>query len=194
MDYWWNDADIGKQVLGENPCPVLHCPRQISRGHYWHRTRTSVARGRRLTAWAMAGRQQFDARVAFLHLPFITVVHLKCMLCKNINISFSCDVKQTIPAQWTVTSACTILKKAQLISKTGREVLMFQYFVTISGGTASSQLVSYVLRYTLPWVLNHTKGHRNLSMWPTFYVRVCALHKYIRQSRYVPPIRPWDAV
>lgn len=81
----------------------------------------------------------------------------------------------------------------QLISKTGREVLMFQYFVTISGGTTSSQLVSYVLRYTLPWVLNHTKGHRNLSMWTTFYMRVCALHKYIRQSRYVP-ILPWAAV
>jgi BMFP domain-containing protein YqiC len=40
--------------LGEKPVPVPLCPPQISYGLTWDRTRASVVRGRRLTAWAMA--------------------------------------------------------------------------------------------------------------------------------------------
>jgi hypothetical protein len=42
------------EVLGENPVPVPLCPPQIPHGLNRDRTRASVVRGRRLTAWAMA--------------------------------------------------------------------------------------------------------------------------------------------
>jgi hypothetical protein len=55
MEHRWNEIDRGKtEVLGENPIPVPLCPPQIPHGPTLDRTRASAARGRRLTAWAMA--------------------------------------------------------------------------------------------------------------------------------------------
>jgi hypothetical protein len=49
----WNGQ--GKtEVLWEKPVPVPLCPPQILHGPTRDRTRASVVRGRRLTAWAMA--------------------------------------------------------------------------------------------------------------------------------------------
>jgi hypothetical protein len=39
---------------GQKTVPVSLCQLKITRGLNWHRTRASVARGRRVTAWAMA--------------------------------------------------------------------------------------------------------------------------------------------
>jgi hypothetical protein len=50
----WNDIDRENRRTGETPVPVPFCPPQIPHGLIRARTRDSVVRGRRLTAWGMA--------------------------------------------------------------------------------------------------------------------------------------------
>jgi len=53
MIYWQGKTE----KLGEKPVPVLLCPPQIRHGLTRARTRASVVRGRRLTAWVMTLRE-----------------------------------------------------------------------------------------------------------------------------------------
>jgi hypothetical protein len=54
MEHQWNEIDRGNWQVGEKPVPVPLCPPQTPHGLTRVRTRASVVRGRRLTAWAMA--------------------------------------------------------------------------------------------------------------------------------------------
>jgi hypothetical protein len=59
----WNSQGETEVLGGEKPVPVLHRQPQIPNGLTRDRTRASVVRARRLTAWAMARPKNYVTNV-----------------------------------------------------------------------------------------------------------------------------------